>query len=66
VHTNVDLYGGASNKNLGEAFLFVWKFPKSEVDIFDSEVNLVEGSPKVGYTVELAIISYVKCIAKIN
>ena len=47
-------------------FLFVWKFPESEVDIFDSEVNLIEGSPKVGYTVELAIISYIKCIAKIN
>ena len=44
VHTNIDHYGGASNKNLGEAFLFVWKFPETEVDIFDSEVNLIEGS----------------------
>ena len=62
----MDLYGGASNKNLGDAFLLVWKFPETEVDIFDSEVNLIEGSPKVAYTVELAIFSYVKIIAKIN
>lgn len=66
VHTNVDLYGGTSNKNLGDAFLLVWKFPESEVDIFDSEVNLIEGSPKVAITVEIAIISYIKIIAKIN
>jgi class 3 adenylate cyclase len=62
----VDLYGGTSNKNLGDAFLLVWKFPESEVDIFDSEVNLIEGSPKVAITVEIAIISYIKIIAKIN
>jgi len=60
------MYGGASNKNLGEAFLFVWKFPESEVDIFDGEVSLLEGSSKVSNIVELAIFSYVKCIAKIS
>ena len=41
VHMNVDLYQGASNKNLGEAFLFAWRFPSSEVDVFDQEVSLV-------------------------
>lgn len=66
VHSNIDLYGGASNKNLGDAFLLVWKFPETEVDIFDSEVNLIEGSPRVGFTVELAVISYIKIIGKIN
>lgn len=24
----VDRYGGSANKNIGEAFLLVWKFPK--------------------------------------
>lgn len=41
VHMNIDLYQGASNKNLGEAFLFVWRFPTSEVDVFDQEVSLI-------------------------
>ncbi len=25
VHGNVDKYGGAANKNIGDAFLLVWK-----------------------------------------
>lgn len=25
-HSQVDKYGGSANKNLGEAFLFVWKY----------------------------------------
>lgn len=63
VHTNVDMYGGASNKNLGEAFLFVWKFSEGDVDHFENEVTLIESNPRVAQTVELAIISYIKCIA---
>lgn len=26
----VDRYGGSPNKNIGEAFLLVWKFPKPD------------------------------------
>jgi hypothetical protein len=29
-HSQVDLYGGSANKNLGEAFLMTWKFDKPE------------------------------------
>lgn len=32
VHTIVDAYSGAPNKNIGEAFLIVWKFPDGDVD----------------------------------
>jgi hypothetical protein len=28
VHTSCALHGGAANKNIGDAFLLVWKFPK--------------------------------------
>jgi class 3 adenylate cyclase len=31
VHTNVDRYGGAVNKNMGEAFLLVWKFKSKDI-----------------------------------
>lgn len=30
VHTEVSLHGGAPNKNIGDAFLLVWKFPESD------------------------------------
>ena len=29
VHSSVDSMTGATNKNIGEAFLFVWKYPSS-------------------------------------
>lgn len=66
VHTSVDAYSGASNKNLGEAFLFVWKFPESEVDAYDGDVALVEGSEKVSAVAELAVMSFIKSIACIH
>ena len=28
VHMEVSLHGGAANKNIGDAFLLVWKFPR--------------------------------------
>lgn len=28
VHTSVAIHGGAPNKNIGDAFLLVWKFPR--------------------------------------
>ena len=35
VHFMVDKYAGAANKNIGEAFLLVWKF--REVDYFQQK-----------------------------
>lgn len=32
VHGVVDLYSGAANKNIGDAFLLVWKFTDDDVD----------------------------------
>ena len=28
VHSIVDAYSGAANKNIGDAFLLVWKYPE--------------------------------------
>jgi class 3 adenylate cyclase len=35
VHTIVDRFNGAANKNIGDAFLLVWKFPDDKVSIND-------------------------------
>jgi class 3 adenylate cyclase len=32
VHSSVDLFGGAANKNIGDAFLIVWKLPEKKKD----------------------------------
>ena len=29
VHTEVAIHQGSANKNIGDAFLLVWKFPKA-------------------------------------
>jgi hypothetical protein len=39
VHGIVDLYSGAANKNIGDAFLLVWKFIEEDMerdDILDT------------------------------
>ena len=38
VHGLVDKFSGAANKNIGDAFLLVWKFPESEVE-YDLDIN---------------------------
>ena len=41
VHSIVDRFSGAANKNIGDAFLLVWKYSDEEV-VYDEEVrNLV-------------------------
>jgi hypothetical protein len=43
VHSRVDEYGGAANKNIGEAFLLVWKFDSLDYEITrDGNINLLK------------------------
>eukprot|EP00339_Tiarina_fusa_P007859 CAMPEP_0117070460 /NCGR_PEP_ID=MMETSP0472-20121206/49500_1 /TAXON_ID=693140 ORGANISM="Tiarina fusus, Strain LIS" /NCGR_SAMPLE_ID=MMETSP0472 /ASSEMBLY_ACC=CAM_ASM_000603 /LENGTH=86 /DNA_ID=CAMNT_0004793571 /DNA_START=22 /DNA_END=279 /DNA_ORIENTATION=+ len=37
VHKTVDMYSGAANKNIGDAFLLVWKFPIGEVNYDETD-----------------------------
>ena len=37
VHSSVDTYAGACNKNIGDCWLLVWKVPESET--FDGRDN---------------------------
>jgi len=38
VHATVDRYSGAANKNIGDAFLLVWKIPEDD-HILNPETN---------------------------
>lgn len=66
VHRIVDKYNGSANKNIGDAFLLVWKFPDEEVchpTIHDLDVK---NSKVVQNICDLAIISFLKIYARIN
>jgi class 3 adenylate cyclase len=66
VHGMVDKYGGSANKNIGDAFLMVWKFPKNEI-ITNEEGNLTLKKGRVVKNVtDLALISFLKIICALN
>mmetsp|Transcript_3356 Transcript_3356/g.3959 ORF Transcript_3356/g.3959 Transcript_3356/m.3959 type:complete len:579 (+) Transcript_3356:944-2680(+) len=67
VHAIVDSYAGAANKNIGDAFLLVWKLPDEDTE-WNSKLNNRVAKPTVraGQTAEMATISFLKCFAGIN
>jgi len=66
VHSTADLHQGASNKNLGEAFLMVWKLPREDIDSFDDELSIKPESTACNYIADLAVLSFVKINWKVN
>lgn len=78
VHSCVDKYNGAANKNIGDAFLCVWKFyndiksenpTTSEVKKSTKKDNLIEIdplSPMVQRAADMSVISFLSVIIKIN
>ena len=40
VHKTVDKYGGIANKNIGDAFLLVWKYDKRCIEVDDITGNM--------------------------
>lgn len=69
VHSCVDKYGGSPNKNIGEAFLCVWKFYDSEeieqMEIMGKYSNY-NMSKENKIVADLSVYSFLKVIAKIN
>jgi class 3 adenylate cyclase len=61
VHSQVDKYGGAVNKNIGDAFLLVWKF-KDPQDFLDNKPVSDENR----IISDMALFGFLKIIAKIN
>lgn len=65
-HSMVDKYGGSVNKNIGDAFLLVWKF-KNQDEFFNKEDDdSFKISPENQQVADLALFSFLKIIAKIN
>jgi class 3 adenylate cyclase len=70
VHDTVDLYAGATNKNIGEAWLLVWKVPDSETyhghDNKGPQKMIKESSKVVNNLADLALISMLKIWCRVN
>jgi class 3 adenylate cyclase len=69
VHGVVNRCAGSANKNIGDAFLLVWKFKEKETIIseIDGETSVsLRKISKVRQTADLAVYSFVKIIAEIT
>lgn len=62
VHRVVDNYSGAPNKNIGDAFLLVWKFEDDDtiLDPYTGEMMVDKENSKVNSLTELAVFSFLK------
>ncbi len=65
VHEIVSLYSGSANKNIGDAFLLVWKFDEQFVERTDSDLHLIR-NPATGQLVDMALIAFLKILAAIH
>lgn len=65
VHGAVDRFSGAANKNIGDAFLLVWKFNSDDVEEEDGELKIKSNSRNSQYA-DMSVISFLKIIAEIR
>jgi class 3 adenylate cyclase len=67
VHGWVDRYSGAANKNIGDAFLLVWKYPEEDCE-YDADIDnlVVRKSHRVSCLADMSIVAFVKIIAAIK
>ncbi len=66
VHFVVDKFGGQANKNIGEAFLMVWKFQPEDVKKKGKSVKLRRWSKNKSIVADLALFGFLKVVAKIS
>ena len=66
VHNLVTLHQGAPNKNIGDAFLLVWKVPDSDTVIGSDGQIVSNGGFNTQVMADLALASFIQIIAKIN
>jgi len=66
VHGTVDFFSGAANKNIGDAFLLVWKFPQEDCEYNDDGQMQLKDNEFVRGFADMALVSFLKIIAKIN
>ena len=79
VHTSVEKFGGAANKNIGDAFLMVWKFKNPQISEsnvkaeklkpamgLDNLFELDPNSPVICNTADMTVLGFLSVIKRIN
>ena len=67
VHGTVDRYSGAANKNIGDAFLLVWKIPESD-HILDPKTKeySVKICSRVNQLADMSLISFLLLVSALK
>lgn len=67
VHSMVDRFAGAANKNIGDAFLLVWKINEKKYTIDESDNTIsYKDMEYMRILADFSIISFMKIWAKLN
>jgi class 3 adenylate cyclase len=66
VHSCADTFGGSINKNLGDAFIAVWKLNDKDWIISRKLLKINSNSPHVQFQADQALLTYLSIIIKIN
>lgn len=66
VHGLVDRYSGAANKNIGDAFLLVWKFNADDVEEDENGELVTKQNGRNAQYADMSVISFLKIIADIR
>ena len=67
VHSIVDQYSGACNKNIGEAFLLVWKFHDDDVEYDEESDSLqLKQNNRVSAIADMSTLSFIKIIGAVR
>jgi class 3 adenylate cyclase len=66
VHEITAEHCGSANKNIGDAFLLVWKFEDHFVYYDENHELKLQKSPSVSQICDMALISFLKILAKVH
>ncbi|CAD8054540.1 unnamed protein product [Paramecium sonneborni] len=68
VHSTVDSYGGSANKNIGDAFLLVWKYFPMEYhpDPENQSKLILRNDHQIKQKGDMAVLSFLKIITAIS
>jgi class 3 adenylate cyclase len=66
IHGLTSKYFGAANKNIGDAFLIVWKFSPEDFYVEDEVIMRNSNSKKSFYIPDMSLLSFLKILAKVN
>ena len=61
----VDQFSGAPNKNIGDAFLLVWKFQEKDYYANETGELVLRSINSVSQLADMSFISFLKIIAQI-